>query len=39
MDKEMQQLIENEDYKEELERYKKKQKGEFEEMGSHISFR
>lgn len=34
MDKEMQELMENEDYKEEMERYQKRQKGELEEMGT-----
>lgn len=34
MDKEMQELMENEEYKEEIEKYRKKQRGEFEEMGS-----
>lgn len=39
MDKEMQEMMENDDFKEELERYKKKQKGDYEEMGSLLSTR
>ena len=33
MDRDMQEMIEDEDYKEELDRYRKRQKGELEEMG------
>lgn len=33
MDKEMQELMENEDIKEEIEQYKKRQQGQLEEMG------